>query len=222
MFDRDGFRSFYFTKVGSSPASFNTYSSYLKRMDTVLGGLDSKFDELGGEGLFKLTETAADEPFVSHRSQCRAILGAYIAYRQLDSVGDVEEEVTGDEAVASVFRYERELQEAVRKQLSALEPGLVVDDQGYEAIFETGRSDILARDANGAAVVIELKAGKCPKGAIEQVLGYADDWAASGEQKVRAIVVAGEFSPRQIAAANRIPDLELKTYQLSLQFTDAT
>ncbi len=163
------------------------------------------------------------EPFLSHRSQSRSILGAYLAFKELAEVEDAEsDDVSAEEAILSVFKYENELQSAVRLQLDNLEPGLKVVDNGFESVFETGKSDILARDANGVAVVIELKAGRCPKGAMEQVLGYASDWSVTGEPKVRAMLVAGEFTTRQIAAAKLIPSLELKIYSLAVKFDDAT
>lgn len=222
MFDRIGFQEFFFREVGESQNTLNTYNSFLGRVDQLIGGLDERIEAEGGEALLDWMLTAQGEPFASNRSRCRSVTRAYIQYRSGASAVSLasREELTPEESAASVFRYERELQASVRSQLDQLEDGLIVDDGGYEATFKSGRSDILARDRNGCAVVIELKAGPCPKGASEQVLGYAQDWTEDGEARVRSIVVAGSYNQRQLAAAKRIPDLELKTYRLQLQFAD--
>ena len=224
MFDRAGFQDFFFREVGESRNTLNTYNSYLGRIDQAVGGLDERLSEDGSEELLQWMATATAEPIASHRSQSRSILRAYIRYKSdvPTPVETLEEEPSSEEVAASIFKYERELQAAVRSQIGRLEAGLIIDDNGYEFAFESGRSDILARDKNGCAIVIELKAGTCPKGAIEQILGYAQNWLDEGEKRVRAILVSGSFNVRQLAAAKRIPDLELRTYELALQFKSPT
>jgi RecB family endonuclease NucS len=98
-------------------------------------------------------------------------------------------------AEARLFRYERELQDAIRRQLTQVEPGLVEADGGHERSVATGKIDVLARDLAGHFVVIELKVGPCPHGALEQVLAYSD--------RIRA-------------AAKRARDISLVTYELQL------
>ena len=167
---------------------------------------------------------AADATFAPYTSNVRSAAKSYVRYfleGKLGNENDQTDEATPEENAISVFKYENELQEALRKQLAAIESGLVIDDGGYENVFPTGRSDILARDSLGHAVVIELKAGRCPKGAIEQVLGYVQDWIDGGEAQVRAIIIAGEFPDRVKAAAKRIPDLKLMTYRLQVQVEPA-
>ena len=127
--------------------------------------------------------------------------------------------MTGDEQVhiaqadAKQFRYERELQEAVRRQLDQIEPGLVEADGGHERSVATGKIDVLARDLAGHFVVIELKAGPCPHGALEQVLAYSSDLEAETGTPCRAILVASQFSERTRAAAKRARDISLVTYE---------
>ena len=223
MFDRDGFREFFIREVGDNQGTLNTYNSYLGRIDKIVGGLDERIAEGGGDELLGWMLSADTEPFVGHRAQCRSITKTYIRFRTAVPVEVFAEsdEPTPEENAASVFKFERELQAAVRLQLSRLEDGLSVYDDGFEASFDTGRSDILARDRHGCAVVVELKAGPCPKGALEQVLGYAQNWIEEGESRVRCIVVAGSFTQRQRAAAKRVPALELKTYRLEVMFSSA-
>jgi RecB family endonuclease NucS len=209
---------------GKKPGSVASYLTDLKRLDRGIGGIDEAIEDRGPAGIVDWLAENSDTDFGASASNVRSATNAYLRFRisAQSNLKALPNDSTPDENAATVFRYENELQAAVRLQLDALEPGLVVDDGGSEATFDTGRSDILARDRSGCAVVIELKAGKCPKGAIEQVLGYAQDLIAQGtEQRVRMIVVAGEFSARQKAAALRVPGLELKTYQLAVRFGDA-
>jgi RecB family endonuclease NucS len=110
------------------------------------------------------------------------------------------------------------MQIAVRKQLHHLEDGLEVDDGGNETVVTTGKIDIVARDKKKNLVVIELKAGLCPSGAIEQVLGYAEALSEERKESVRAYLIAGEFSDRTRAAARRVRDLQLRTYEFSIKF----
>ncbi len=116
-------------------------------------------------------------------------------------------------ADAKQFRYEREMQESVRRQLDQIEPGLVEADGGHERSVATGKIDVLARDLAGHFVVIELKAGPCPHGALEQVLAYSTDLEAETGTPCRAVLVAYQFSERIKAAAKRARDISLVTYE---------
>jgi RecB family endonuclease NucS len=129
-------------------------------------------------------------------------------------IGDKRTHAT--RADARLFRYECELQEAIRRQLSQVEPGLVEADGGHERSVATGKIDVLARDLAGHFVVIELKAGPCPHGALEQVLAYSSDLEAETGTPCRAILVASQFSERIRAAAKRARDISLVTYELQL------
>jgi RecB family endonuclease NucS len=114
---------------------------------------------------------------------------------------------------AKIFRYEREMQEAVRRQLDQIEAGLVEADGGHERSVATGKIDVLARDLAGHFVVIELKVGPCPHGALEQVLAYSNDLEAETGTPCRAVLVAYQFSKRIKAAAKRARDISLVTYE---------
>ena len=115
---------------------------------------------------------------------------------------------------ARIFHYERELKISLRSQLELVEPGLVEADGGHERVVATGKIDITARDANGHFVVIELKAGPCPHGALEQVLAYSSDLETETGTPCRAILVASEFPERIRAAAKRATEVYLVTYEL--------
>ncbi len=115
---------------------------------------------------------------------------------------------------ARILHYEKELKTLLRRQLDKVEPGLVAADNGREREVASGRIDITARDADGTFVVIELKAGPCPAGALEQVLGYSSDLEEETGTRCRAVIVASEFSLRQRSAAKRARELHLVTYQV--------
>jgi hypothetical protein len=123
-----------------------------------------------------------------------------------------------DEAVETTFGLERDLQNALRANIDQLEPGLTVTDGGNERKVASGFVDITARDRSGATVVIELKkAGASDRDTIGQILGYMGD-LMEGTESVRGILVAGEFSPRVIAAAKAVPNLRLVKYAFRFSF----
>jgi hypothetical protein len=110
----------------------------------------------------------------------------------------VPEEPESDEildAIETTFGLERDLQNALRKSIADLEPGLSIIDDGKERKVGSGFIDITARDKAGTVVVIELKAGPADRDAIGQILGYMGDLMET-EKSVRGLVVAAEFSSR--------------------------
>lgn len=124
---------------------------------------------------------------------------------------------------ARLFQYEKELKEAIRQQLALVEPGLVEADGGRERCVATGKIDITARDCDGNFVVIELKVGPCPHGALEQVLAYSSDLEDETGIRCRAVLVAAQFSERLRAAAKRAHDVSLVTYEVEpMQFEAAS
>jgi RecB family endonuclease NucS len=121
-----------------------------------------------------------------------------------------------------IVAYEKELKALVRKNLHKVEKGLVSVDEGRERVVASGKIDITARDANGHFVVIELKAGPCPVGAIEQVLAYSHDLEVETGTPCRAVLVASGFSDRLRSAAKRAHELYLVTYEVDdMAFAEA-
>lgn len=118
---------------------------------------------------------------------------------------------------SQLFGLERDLQIALRANIAQLEPGLEIIDEGTEQSVDAGRVDILAKDAQGRIVVIELKAGAASDDVVAQVLAYMSCYAAEGEQ-VRGIVVAGDFPRRVLFAARAVPNLELRRYTFQFGF----
>lgn len=209
----------WFLRRGHPLSTYNTYSSYLRQIDEAIGGLDEKIAADGVDRVLAWAKTASSGPFENYPTQCRSVLNKYVEF-SMDAESPLEgNEISNDGASDPVtFRVEREMQAAVRRQLSNLEQGLKEADGGVETSVLTGRIDIIAEDQKNDLVVIELKAGLCPAGAVEQVLGYAEALSQERGRNVRAYLIASEFPDRIRAAAKRARDLELRTYEFSLKF----
>lgn len=223
-FDAEGFRSFFVNVVGASAGTANTYNSFLGRIDRALGGLDEAIQKDGADDVLLWGRDTREAPFDVYRSSARSVLKRYVGFKtNRGELNDVEipAESADPDPISASFAVEKEMQIAVRRQLSRLEVGLVEADGGIEKQVATGRIDILARDVSGHYVVVELKAGRCPAGAIEQTLGYAQALEDETGESVRAILVASEFSDRLMSASKRVRDLKLVEYQYSMTFSEA-
>jgi hypothetical protein len=220
----EDFRDHYVQHIGTSDQAFQ-YAALLRQLDRQWLGLDEKIGELGfiqismwarklRAGLFANTPMA---------TQFRIALNCYLKFLIDDANPDAARPIAApptpkDREDDGLIRQEHRLQAAVRRDLDVLEPGLVAIDGGQERVVPTGRIDILACDAQGVQLVIELKAGPCPADALEQALGYTTDIARLSGMPCRTIIVAGSFGARTRAAARRVPHLKLVEYRLRLQF----
>jgi RecB family endonuclease NucS len=122
------------------------------------------------------------------------------------------------DAVETSFGLERDLQAALRKNIDQLEPGLSITDGGKEKQVASGRVDIIAKDKQGSAVVIELKAGTADRETVGQIIGYMGDLQPSNKS-VRGIIVAGDFTQAAVSALGTMPNLQLKKYGFKFTFT---
>lgn len=136
----------------------------------------------------------------------------------VERAADVAPEVV--EPVRQKLALERDMQNALRRDISALEAGLQITDDGAERAVETGFVDILCRDQNGLLTVVELKAGKADNRAIGQILGYMGDLLSEEEGEVRGILVAHEFDKRTRSAARMVGNLRLVRYRVDFYFED--
>jgi RecB family endonuclease NucS len=126
------------------------------------------------------------------------------------SVFEVEMETT--------FALERDLQSVLCANLGQLEEGLIVSGGGREYQVPSGRIDILAKDSQDRLVVIELKAGTADRDAIGQIQSYMGDLQTDDSANIRGILVAGDFTPRAIAAAKVVPNIALRKYIYNFRF----
>ena len=101
------------------------------------------------------------------------------------------------------------MQRSFRRNIEPLGEGLEIIDGGREIVLDTGRPDIVARDAKGNIVIIELKLRTAWVDSIGQILAYMADYAAQGK-RVRGLIVANRFDHRACAAATLIPNLQLR------------
>lgn len=107
----------------------------------------------------------------------------------------------------------------MRRAIEQLEPGLKIVDDGAERSVASGFIDITAKDAKGAIVVIELKSGTARQGAVGQILSYMGDLAdEEPDERVRGILVAGDFDKKSRAVARMVPALSLRTYRVNFEF----
>jgi len=127
----------------------------------------------------------------------------------------------------TTFSFEYDLENWLIANLEQLEQGLQLyqkngaTGQQYDAQV-AGRIDILAIDSHDDFVVLELKAGEADRQVCGQIQGYMG-WVRknlAGTKKVRGIIVAGDFTERMVYAAEVVPGLRLKKYQVLFKFTD--
>lgn len=224
-------------------ATWRTKLSELRRVEATYGDLDAQFDQDELSALLdELTYSADDarngRPNPSrlditgdvrnNLASYKSAVQKYARFRQ-----DVEVEAARPAIVdpagadlgtieesARTFTMEKDLQAALRMSIAQLEPGLTVIDGGMEKVVPSGRIDILARDASGTLVVIELKAVKAPRDAVAQVLAYMGDLHGEAQGRVRGMLIAPDFEPKAVAAALVVPTLKLVRYGFTFSFRD--
>ena len=175
-------------------------------------GDDDRFFQIDGS-TFRLYEPGSDP--------------APIYTKEFTSI-EAESESTED-IYASQFAYEHDLRDYLAKNLSLLEPGLkLYEDEANSGIeFPVGGRyiDILAVDAEGRYVVIELKVSKGYDRVIGQILRYMawiEKHHAEDGQTTRGIIVAKEISEDLRLACSKTPAISLFEYDLSVSLRKIT
>lgn len=131
------------------------------------------------------------------------------------------EEDDNENIAATSFAYEDDLRDYLSDNLQIIEPGLQLwsRDQAVEfPVDDSGRRvDILARDASGLPVVIELKVSRGHERTIGQSLYYRSQVKdLFNLPRARIIIVAREISDELKVAVRDLPDVELFEYRLSM------
>ncbi len=100
---------------------------------------------------------------------------------------------------------EAEMQAALASDPSVIEPGLTLVD--LETPTDVGGIDLLARDAHGALVVVELKRGKANHEAVHQLARYVESVRSVWPGAVRGVLAAPSVTA---PALNRLGALGLE------------
>jgi hypothetical protein len=122
------------------------------------------------------------------------------------------------------FAFERDLNNYLAKNLESLEKGLkLYQVEGFDGIeFPAGggrRSDILAVDAQGEFVVVELKVSRGYDRTVGQILRYMG-WVKANlaeGKAVHGIIVASDITEDLKLAASQIPGVRLVEYEISFK-----
>jgi endonuclease NucS-like protein len=135
--------------------------------------------------------------------------------------GDEIEEDRED--AGSEFAYERDLQNYLARNLHRIEGGLRLYEEeeitGLEFAAGGRYIDILAVDAQGSYVVIELKVSRGYDRVIGQLLRYMS-WIERNmetSKPVRGIIVANEITDDLKLAASRISGVRLIEYEIEFK-----
>ena len=145
-----------------------------------------------------------------------------------EATGKAKEQIETDEETdtegSAEFAYEADLRNYLAKSLSVIEPGLkLYQEEGITGVeFPVGGRfiDILAVDATGALVVIELKVSRGYDRVVGQLMRYMA-WIqknqAEAGQQVRGVIVAREISEDLLLACSLLSGVQLFEYELSLK-----
>lgn len=186
-------------RLSTNVASRHQYNPRADGSDDVFFKIDSR--------TFRLYEVGQDPaPLITGVSELEG-----------DELEDVEPESTGE------FAYEHDLRDFLARNIHLIESDLrLYSDEGMTGVeFPAGGRfiDILAVDANGAFVVVELKVSKGYDRVIGQLLRYMN-WIhqnlADPDQLVRGIIIAKRISEDLKLATSRLRDVQLFEYELSV------
>jgi RecB family endonuclease NucS len=132
-----------------------------------------------------------------------------------------EDEAQGlEEMIETSISLERDIEDHLVHHLDGIEKGLTL--VGRQVIIDVGRIDILAQDAKGQRVVIEVKVGAAKDSAVGQIARYLGWYARADGQPARGILIAAEFPEGVCYAATAIPNLQLIAYRVQFAFEPAT
>ena len=128
-----------------------------------------------------------------------------------------EDEVTTPaELEETTVSLERDIEDHLVHHLDQIEKGLKLI--GRQVKTDVGRIDILAEDAKGVRVVIELKVGDAKDSAVGQIARYLGWYAKTDGKAPRGLLIAANFPEGTQYAAAAIPALQLLAYHVHFSF----
>lgn len=224
-------------------ATFRTKLSELRRIEKIYGDVDTLFDQDELIGLIEDLTYSSEDSRQGRDNPSKLVIdgdlrnnlasykSAVIKYARFRADLELRATPAPRQTAPSedrdnwrsdqTFSLEKDLQQALRANITQLEPGLEIADGGAEKHVPSGFIDILARDASGALVVIELKAVKARRDVVGQILAYMGDIQTEHPgTPVRGLLIAPEFEDRVRAAARVVPTLTMKHYSFKFSFED--
>lgn len=151
---------------------------------------------------------------------------------QKDSEEDLPSEYeSSDEYNTGFMPLEKHLEDYIMKNWDIVDFGEKLDvyqedneTSGQQYMTDVGIIDILAKDAQGNFVVIELKRAESRYPVVGQILSYmgwvGDNLAINGE-KVRGMIIVGKADKTLKSALKQVGDkVLLKEYSIKMTFTD--
>lgn len=151
------------------------------------------------------------------------IMEQYKAFLENDGATEPDEDELADQA----FAAESDLRDFLAQNLSCLEEGLrLFDDGGRSGVefpVDSGRIDILAIDHDGKFVVIEMKLSRGRNKTLGQLLYYMG-WVDRnlGNGPCRGVIVARDISDDLIVACSRVSGVSLYRYRLQVSLERIT
>lgn len=125
-----------------------------------------------------------------------------------------------EELVETSITLERDVETHLVRNLDSIEKGLRFIDR--QVSIEVGRVDILAEDAAGRRVVIELKVGQAKDSAVGQIARYLGWYTRQDGERPRGILIASDFPEAVRYASEAMPDLKLVQYRVQFAFSSVS
>jgi hypothetical protein len=241
-------RNTYSERLKQEGLADNTVAAQLHRAGRVeecYGDLDDQYDKdqlnnVISELRYSVVDGRANKPnpskipfngdIRSNHSSYKNAVERYCKFRREideDGYSDPTQEATAinnsmnDIETSQLIGLERDMQTVLRRSIEQLEDGLVIIDDCAERSVPSGFIDITAEDTAGSIVVIELKTGTARQRAVAQILSYMGDIdEEESDQAVRGILVAGDFDQKARSAARMVPNLLLKKYKITFEFSN--
>ena len=133
---------------------------------------------------------------------------------------ETSDDASIEELVETSITLERDVETHLVRNLDSIEKGLRFVDR--QVNIEVGRVDILAEDAAGRRVVIELKVGQAKDSAVGQIARYLGWYARQDGKRPRGMLIASEFPEAVRYATEAIPDLMLVQYKVLFAFNSVS
>ncbi len=126
------------------------------------------------------------------------------------------------ESAGTIRALEKEMEESIRKNLSLIEKGLKITDEGKKRKSGGVPVDILCKDKKRNTVIVEISACAAGLEEIAAMVNCMGAVSAEDNVPVRGILIAREFSRAAVNSSKVIKDLELTEYKPEFKFERLT